>query len=160
MNFRKPGNAHLMLCAAALLGAHAAQACTVGESTEIRLPLDGVELSNLDRLNIADAVIAARRWPDVGIRAEVIVGAYVGEKQPERLKHARTARMTTYLTQLGISSENILIEPKTLTNQMVMRPDGTLNLYQIVVELRPLCSGSCERLCNRPDINPTSRAIP
>ncbi|RFU48899.1 hypothetical protein D0B32_03445 [Paraburkholderia sp. DHOC27] len=126
---------------------------------ETRLPFNSVDLSNRDRLAIADIVIKARRWPDVDIRADVFAGAYVGERDGERLKAERGALVTTYLIQLGIRPTNILIEPKTLTDEMVRKRDGTLDLHQVVIELFPLCDGSCARLCNDPRVIPKSKVI-
>jgi hypothetical protein len=65
----------------------------------------------------------------------------------------------TYLIQLGIKGENILIEPKTLTDEMVKNEDGSLNLHQIAIERAPLCKGGCERLCDDPRVTPNSKAI-
>ncbi|WP_321964137.1 hypothetical protein [Paraburkholderia sp. J7] len=137
----------------------AARACTINESMETRLPFNVVDLSNSDRLLIASIVIEARKWPEVDIQAVIIAGAYVGEKNGEKLKSERGAAVRDFLIQLGIKPQNILIEPKTLTDQMVKNEDGTLNLHQIAIELAPLCKGGCERLCDDPRVTPTSRAI-
>ncbi|WP_174479193.1 hypothetical protein [Paraburkholderia bannensis] len=126
---------------------------------ETRLPLNSIYLANDDRLAIANIVLEARQWPDVDIQAVVIAGAYVGEKNVEKLKSERGAIVSTYLVQLGIKPQNILIELKTLTDQMVKNDDGTLNLHQISIELVPLCNGGCEKLCNDPRVTPKSRAI-
>jgi hypothetical protein len=149
----------LLCCAAALFVVGRGYACTVGESVNLALPLDATQLSNQDRLHIADAVIAARQWPNVEIQAVVIAGAYVGERHLEHLKAERAANAKAYLTQLGIRDENILIDRKTLTDQMVRKPNGTLNLHQVTVELSPLCNGGCERLCDDPRVAPTSRVV-
>jgi hypothetical protein len=134
-------------------------ACTISESMETRLPLNSTYLTNDDRLAIANIVIEAKRWPDVDIQAVVIAGAYIGERNVERLKSERGATVSAYLVQLGIKPQHVLIEPKTLTDQMVKNEDGSLNLHQIYVELVPLCDGGCERLCNDPRVTPNSRAV-
>lgn len=136
-----------------------ANACTINESMETRLPYDSASLSNEDRLSIANIVLAARKWPDVDIQAVIIAGAYVGEKGGEKLKSERGAVVRAYLIQLGIKPQNILIEPKTLTDQMVKRDNGTLNLHQIAIELVPLCKSGCERLCDDPRVTPNSRIV-
>lgn len=136
-----------------------AYACTIDESAEARLPFNAVALSNDDRLSIANAVLEARKWPDVDIQAVVIAGAYVSEKNSNRLKDERGALVKSYLVQLGIKPQNILIEPKTFTDEMVKNDDGTLNLHQIEIELVPLCEGGCERLCDDPRVTPNSKAI-
>jgi hypothetical protein len=117
------------------------RACTISESMETRLPFDAVELSNKDRLLIANIVLDARNWPDVDIQGVAIAGAYVQEKNGEKLKNERGALVRSYLVQPGIQPQNILIEPKTLTDEMVRNTDGTLNLHQIAIELVPLCKG-------------------
>ena len=136
-----------------------AHACTIKEFTSMRLPFNSVHLSNADRLSIVNSVLEARKWPDVDVQAVIIAGAYVGERNGEKLKSERAAVVRAYLMQLGIKRENILIDPKTLTDEMVKKPDGSLNLYQIEIELVPLCKGSCESLCNDPRVTPRSKAI-
>ncbi|MDQ0624661.1 MULTISPECIES: hypothetical protein [Paraburkholderia] len=136
-----------------------ARACTVSESMETRLPFNAIELTNGDRLSIANIVLEAKKWPDVDIQAVIIAGAYVGEKDRERLKSERGELVKSYLVQLGINPQNVLIEPKVFTNEMVKNEDGTLNLHQISIELVPLCKGGCERLCDDPRITPHSRSI-
>ncbi|MBB3261960.1 hypothetical protein F4827_006834 [Paraburkholderia bannensis] len=142
----------LSICASAI-------ACTINETLETRLPFNSTSLTNDDRLAIANIVLEAKKWPDVDIQAVVIAGAYVGEKNAGKLKRERGAVVSAYLVQLGIKPQNVLIEPKTLTDQMVKNEDGSLNLHQIAIELVPLCHGSCERLCSDPRVTPTSRAI-
>lgn len=136
-----------------------ARACTISESMETRLPFNAIELTNGDRLSIANIVLEAKKWPDVDIQAVIIAGAYVGEKDRERLKSERGELVKSYLVQLGINPQNVLIEPKVFTNEMVKNEDGTLNLHQISIELVPLCKGGCERLCDDPRITPHSRSI-
>ncbi|MGY6152100.1 hypothetical protein ACW9YK_04555 [Paraburkholderia graminis] len=136
-----------------------ARACTISESMETRLPFNAVELTNRDRLSIANIVLEAKKWPDVDIQAVIIAGAYVGEKDRERLKSERGELVKSYLVQLGINPQNVLIEPKVFTNEMVKNEDGTLNLHQISIELVPLCKGGCERLCDDPRMTPHSRSI-
>jgi hypothetical protein len=136
-----------------------ARACTINESMEMRLPFNTVELSNADRLSIADMMLEARKWHDVDIQAVIIAAAYVGEKNVDKLKDERGAAVKAYLLQLGIKPANILIERKTLTDEMVKNRDGTLNLHQIAIELVPLCKNGCERLCDDPRVTPHSRAI-
>ncbi|QBQ98456.1 hypothetical protein E1956_02050 [Paraburkholderia pallida] len=109
---------------------------------------------------MADSVIEAKKWPEVQIQAIVIAGAYVGERNIDRLKAARAENVKAYLQQLGIKTENILIDRKTFTDEMVMRrSDGTLDVHQIIVELTPICKGSCAWLCDDPRVTPHSRAI-
>ncbi|SIT46937.1 conserved exported hypothetical protein [Paraburkholderia piptadeniae] len=137
-----------------------ASACTIGEEAQAHLPFNTTTLSNVDRLAIADIVIEAKRWPDVQIQAVVIAGAYIGERNVDRLKEARAENVKAYLQQLGIKSENILIDKKTFTDEMVVkRPDGTFCIRQVVVELTPICKGSCAWLCDDPRVTPHSRAI-
>ncbi|WP_232071218.1 hypothetical protein [Paraburkholderia pallida] len=137
-----------------------ASACTIGEEARVQLPLNTITLSNAGRLRIADSVIEAKKWPEVQIQAIVIAGAYVGERNIDRLKAARAENVKAYLQQLGIKTENILIDRKTFTDEMVMRrSDGTLDVHQIIVELTPICKGSCAWLCDDPRVTPHSRAI-
>ena len=137
-----------------------ANACTIGEEAQVQLPFNTTELSNADRLAIADAVIEAKKWPDVQIQAVVIAGAYIHEHNLDTLKEARAGNVKSYLQQLGIKSENILLDKKTFTDEMIVkRPDGTIGMHQIVVELTPLCKGSCAWLCDDPRVTPHSRAI-
>jgi hypothetical protein len=148
-----------MVVLAALSFSQSAHACSINEFMETRLPFNSTSLTNEGRLAIASIVLEAKKWPDVDIQAVVIAGAYVGEKNAEKLKSERGAVVSAYLVQLGIRPQNVLIEPKTLTDQMVKNEDGSLNLHQIAIELVPLCNGSCERLCGDPRVTPTSRAI-
>jgi hypothetical protein len=144
---------------AALSFSLSAHACSINEFIETRLPFNSTSLTNEDRLAIANIVLEAKKWPDVDIQAVVIAGAYIGENNAKKLKSERGAVVSAYLVQLGVKPQNVLIEPKTLTDQMVKNEDGSLNLHQIAIELVPLCHGSCERLCSDPRVTPTSRAI-
>lgn len=136
-----------------------AHACTIGESVRIPLPLNGLNITSAGRLRIADAVIEARKWPNVEIQAVVISGAYTKERSGEHLKEARAKAAMTYLQQLGIKSENIIIDKKTFTDDMVRKSDGALDLYQIDIELTPLCRDGCQRLCEDPRVTPRSKLI-
>jgi hypothetical protein len=137
-----------------------AHACTIGEEMATHVPFGVTDISNADRLVIANMYIEAKKWPDVQIRAEVIAGAYKGERGVERLKQVRGENVRAYLLALGIKSENILIDKKTFTDAMTGRaPDGSLTVEQIVVGLTPLCEGSCARLCNDPRVTPKSKLI-
>lgn len=137
-----------------------ATACTIFEEAQARLPFNTTTLSNRDRLALADSVIAAKQWPDVQIRAVVIAGAYIRERNLDRLKEARAENVKAYLQQLGIESQNILIDRKTFTSEMVgKRPDNTIDVRQVLVELTPICKGSCAWMCDDPRVTPHSRAI-
>ncbi len=137
-----------------------ARACTIGEGMETHVPFGATDISNADRLVIANMYIEAKKWPDVQIRAEVIAGAYKGERNLERLKELRGENVKAYLLMLGIKNVNILIDKKTFTNEMTGRaPDGSLTVEQIVVGLTPLCEGSCARLCNDPRVTPHTKLI-
>jgi hypothetical protein len=90
----------------------------------------------------------------------VIAGAYKDEQHLEWLKEVRGKNVKTYLLALGVKNENILIDKKTFTDEMVSRaPDGSLIVEQIVVALTPLCEGSCARLCNDPRVTPHTKLI-
>jgi hypothetical protein len=135
-------------------------ACTIGEEAQAQLPFNTTTLSNIDRLAIAHSVLEAKKWPDVQIQAVVIAGAYIGERDINRLKQTRAENVRAYLQQLGIKNENILIDKKTFTDEMVeKRTDGTLDIHQIIVELTPICRGSCAWLCDDPRVTPHSKAI-
>ncbi len=137
-----------------------AVACTIGEEAQVQLPFNATDISNADRLAIANIVIEAKKWPDVEIQAVVIAGAYKNEKNVERLKETRADIVKAYLQQLGIKIENILIDRKTFTDEMLVKhPDGAVTIRQIVIELTPICKGSCARLCDDPRVTPTSKAI-
>jgi hypothetical protein len=121
-----------------------ANACSISRIEAAQLPFNTTKLSNADRLRIADAMIKARQWPEVKIQAIVIAGAYIGESNPEQLEKDRAENVKAYLEQLGIRSENILVAPKNFTDQMVVKhPNGALEIEQVVVELTPICNGSC-----------------
>jgi hypothetical protein len=137
-----------------------AGACTIGEEAEIELPFNTTVLTNANRLAIVDAVIEARKWPDVKIQAVVMAGAYTAERNPDRLKEDRARNVMVYLQQLGIRSENILIEKHTFTDEMVVkRPDGTLGYRQVFIEFKPICKGSCAWMCDDPRVTPRTKVI-
>ncbi|MBN3787575.1 hypothetical protein [Burkholderia sp. Ac-20353] len=147
------------LALSACVGVAPAHACTIGESVRIPLPLNSTDVTNSDRLKIADAVIEAKKWPDVEIQAVIISGAYTKERDGEHLKDERAKVASAYLKQLGIKNDNIIIDKKTFTDDMVRKSDGKLDLYQIDIELAPLCRGGCQRLCDDPRVTPRSKAI-
>ncbi|WP_152036629.1 hypothetical protein [Burkholderia pyrrocinia] len=153
------GRTWVALTVSACISIAPASACTIAESIRIPLPLNNTDFSNSDRLKIADAAIEAKTWPNVEIQAVVISGAYTKERNGERLKDERAKVAAAYLTQLGVKSENIIIEKKTFTDDMVRNSDGTLDLYQIDIELAPLCRGGCQKLCDDPRVTPRSRMI-
>jgi hypothetical protein len=135
-------------------------ACKIGENMGTQLPFDSIDISNADRLVIANMYIEAKKWPDVRIRAEVIAGAYKSEHNIERLKEVRGENVRAYLLALGIKSENILIVKKTFTDAMATKaPDGSVTVEQIWIGLAPLCEGSCARLCDDPRVIPKSKLI-
>jgi hypothetical protein len=137
-----------------------ARACTIGEEMGAHLPFGATDISNANRLAIANMYIEAKKWPDVQIQAVVIAGAYKDERNLEKLKEVRGENVKAYLMALGVKSENILIDKKTFTDQMVGRePDGLLTVEQVVVGLTPLCEGSCARLCDDPRVTPHTKLI-
>nr|WP_057927546.1 hypothetical protein [Burkholderia ambifaria] len=137
-----------------------ATACTIGEEAQVQFPFNTTTFSNADRIAIANSVIEAKKWPDVEIQATVISGAYIKEKNVEELKDARAENAKLYLQQLGISADHILIDKKTFTDEMVVKqPDGTVNVHQMIVELTPICKGSCAWMCDDPLVVPRSKAI-
>ncbi|MDY7804815.1 hypothetical protein [Burkholderia stagnalis] len=137
-----------------------AMACTIGEEARLQLPFNTTTLSNADRVTIADSVIEAKKWPNVKIQAVVIAGAFVYEKNIEKLKDIRGENVKEYLQQLGISADQILIDKKTFTDEMITRqPDGTIKTNQIIVEFTPICKGSCAWMCDDPRVTPHSKLI-
>lgn len=123
------------------------------------MPFNATDISSADRLAIANAVLRAKKRPEVQIQSVVIVGAYKGESNVEMLKETGADNVKTYLQQLGIKSGNILIDKKTFADAMVTKhADGTLTIHQIVVELTPICKGSCAWLCSDPRVTPTRRS--
>ncbi|CAB3726628.1 hypothetical protein LMG22037_05221 [Paraburkholderia phenoliruptrix] len=137
-----------------------ASACTIGEEARAQFPLNTSVLSNADRLTIAGTVAEAKNWPDVQIQAVVIAGAYIGERNIERLKDARAETVQAYLEQLGVKRQNILIDKKTFTDAMVTKgPGNAIHLHQVIVELTPICEGSCASLCDDPRVRPHSKAV-
>ncbi|WP_175694066.1 hypothetical protein [Burkholderia ambifaria] len=137
-----------------------AMACTIGEEARLQLPFNTTTLSNADRVTIADSVIEAKKWPNVEIQAIVIAGAFVYEKDIEKLKDMRGENVNEYLKQLGISADHILIDKKTFTDEMITRrADGTIKTNQIIVEFTPICKGSCAWMCDDPRVTPHSKLI-
>ncbi|MCW5118010.1 hypothetical protein B7L17_006190 [Burkholderia cenocepacia] len=138
----------------------AATACTIGEEAQVQFPFNTTELSNSDRISIANSVIEAKKWPDVEIQAVVISGAYIREKDVDQLKNERAENAKYYLQQLGIDAKNILIDKKTFTDEMIVKqPDGAIDVHQMIVELTPICKGSCAWMCDDPRVTPHSKTI-
>lgn len=137
-----------------------AVACTIGEEARLQLPLNTTTLSNADRVTIADSVIEAKKWPNVEIQAIVIAGAFVYERNIEKLKDMRGENAKEYLQQLGISTDHILIDKKTFSDEMITRrPDGTIKTNQLIMEFTPICKGSCAWMCDDPRVKPHSKLI-
>ncbi|WP_233465642.1 OmpA family protein [Burkholderia ambifaria] len=138
----------------------AASACTIGETAALHFPFNTTTLSNADRVAIANKVIEAKRWPNVEIRAIVIAGAYFQESNIEKLKNIRAVNVKYYLLQLGISAKNIYIDKRTFTDEVASkRPDGSIDIQQVIVEFTPICKGSCAWMCDDPRVTPHSRLI-
>ena len=159
INSLKSGIATCLLVLSSILSGVAA-ACTIGEETQLQFSFNTTTLSNADRVAIANSVIEAKKWPRVKIQAVVIAGAYIREKDVEKLKGARADNVKAYLQQLGIGAENILVDKKTFADEMIeKRPDGTIKIHQVIVELTPICKGSCAWMCDDPRVTPRSKAI-
>lgn len=133
-------------------------ACTISESMEESLPLNSVNIPNIDRLKIVDMVIEARRWPGVEIRGIVYAGGYLLEHDPQALAKKRAAMLEEYLIKLGIDERNLWITTREIKASDVDFT-GNRSLNQIAVTLVPICEGGCERLCNDYRATPTSKAI-
>ncbi|MEF9440891.1 hypothetical protein OWS73_04680 [Burkholderia sp. 1B3(2022)] len=146
-----------VIALSACAGIFPAHACTIGESVRIPLPLNSVDVTNADRLKIANAVIEARKWPDAEIQAVVISGAYTTERNRERLKTERAKIASEYLKQLGIRNEHIIIDKKTFTDAMVRNSDGTLTLYQIDIELTPFAEAGVKGFATTRALRPEAR---
>ncbi|RQT22726.1 hypothetical protein DF037_27565 [Burkholderia contaminans] len=134
-------------------------ACTVMEFMETTLPFNAPELSNQDRLRVAEMMIEARKWPGATIGADVVAGAYVGERNRDRLMDARANDVKSYLKQLGVDENAIWINKLTFTEDMARNRNGDMDLHQIAIQLVPLCERGCGYLCNDPRVMPTSNAI-
>lgn len=134
-------------------------ACTISEDMLDSVPLNSTEIPNIDRLKIADMVYNAKQWPGVEIRGIISVGGYIKERDPIRLAEIRGAKLRDYLVQLGVKSEYIFIDRRTISVPYPVDSSGISGLLQIGVTLVPLCEGGCERLCNDSRVTPTSRAI-
>ncbi|WP_246637259.1 hypothetical protein [Burkholderia catarinensis] len=150
----------ICLLTMSMLLSGAATACTIGETAALYFPFNTTTLSNTDRVAIANKVIEAKRWPNVEIRAIVIAGAYFQERNIEKLKDIRAINMKDYLLQLGINAENIYIDKRTFTDEVASkRPDGSIDIQQVIVEFTPICKGSCAWMCDDPRVTPHSRLI-
>ncbi|MCA8296725.1 MULTISPECIES: hypothetical protein [Burkholderia] len=159
---RNPLGSSVAACALALSSMllNSAAACTIGEEARLQLPLNTTTLSNADRVTIADSVIEAKKWPDVEIQAIIIAGAFTHERNIEELKDMRGENAKEYLQQLGISTDHILIDKKTFTDEMITRrPDGTIKTNQMILEFTPICKGSCAWMCDDPRVTPHSKLI-
>ncbi|MCC8404057.1 hypothetical protein LJ655_19595 [Paraburkholderia sp. MMS20-SJTN17] len=157
---RARGNAVVAALAMSVSLYGSAGACTIGEEAEIELPFNTTALTSANKHAITIALIEAKKWPDVQIQAVIMAGAYTAERNMDQLKEGRAKNVKAYLQELGISSENILIEKHTFTDEMaVKRPDGTLGYRQVFVEFTPICKGSCAWMCDDPRVTPHSRVI-
>ncbi|QBR02110.1 hypothetical protein [Paraburkholderia pallida] len=135
-----------------------ASACTISEDMTSSLPLNSTEISNSDRINIANMVLAAKQWPDVEIRGIVYAGGYIRERNPKAMAAERAAVLKRYLIQVGVKESNIWVDTR-----IIKEPDvddkGKATLNQISVSLVPICEGGCGRLCNDPRVTPNSKVI-
>lgn len=146
----------LALCFIASVGS--ASACTISEDITSSLPLNSTDISNSDRVNIANMMLAAKQWPNVEIRGIVYAGGYVKERNPKAIAAERAAILKSYLVQLGVKEKNVWVDTR-----IIKEPDvddkGNATLDQISVTLVPICEGGCERLCNDPRVTPNSKAL-
>ncbi|WP_152036627.1 hypothetical protein [Burkholderia pyrrocinia] len=150
------------LSIAALISAFCIQhasACTISENMLESVPLNYAGIPNAYRLKMTDMVLAARRWPDVEIQAQIIASAYAGEHNALRLAQSRGEQLKNFLMQLGIKSQYIYVD--THINRTVYPVDSTGHggYLQLGVSLLPLCKNGCERLCNDPRVTPTTKLI-
>ena len=141
------------------LMSHAAVGCTIFEFMESRIPLNSVEIPNVDRVKIAEMVIKARTWPDTEIRGVVQPAAYIHERNPTVLVKERGDNLKAYLLQLGVKEENFWIEPRIVKESEARDAHGNLDIHQLGVTLFPICEGGCGRLCNDPRVTPVTKAV-
>ncbi|WP_233839030.1 hypothetical protein [Paraburkholderia sp. ZP32-5] len=132
--------------------------CRFIEHAYLQLPFNATALSNDNQRSIEKAVREAKKWPDVGIQAIVIAGAYIGERDLDVLQDRRGDAVKAYLRKLGIPGKDIYVEPKTLTEVFARKlPDGTTRVDQIEIELSPICEdGDCRWMCDDPRLWPNS----
>jgi hypothetical protein len=122
------------------------------------LPLNSTEISNSDRIRIADMMLVAKQWPNVEIRGIVYAGGYIKERNPKAIAAERAAILKSYLIQLGVKEANIWVDTR-----VIREPDiddkGVETLDQVAITLVPICEGGCESLCKDPRVAPNSKAI-
>ncbi|WP_322062272.1 hypothetical protein [Paraburkholderia sp. J63] len=156
-NFSREFVFHILaLCLVASVGQ--ASACNISEDMTSSLPINSTDISNTDRIKIANMMLSARQWPNVEIRGIVYAGGYIKERNPKAVAAKRAAVLKSYLVQLGVKESNIWVDTR-----IIKEPDvddkGNATLDQISVTLVPICEGGCERLCNDPRVIPTSKAV-
>ncbi|MDP9587347.1 UNVERIFIED_ORG: hypothetical protein J2791_006681 [Burkholderia contaminans] len=152
----------ILLAAAVLTGSffiHHASACTISENLLESVPLDYPGIPNAYRIKMADMVLAARRWPDVEVQAQIVASAYIAENNASSLAKSRGEQLKGFLTQLGIKPQYIYVD--THVNRTVYPVDSTGHggYLQLGVSLLPLCKNGCDNLCNDSRVTPTTRLI-
>ncbi|WP_157376203.1 hypothetical protein [Burkholderia ubonensis] len=134
-------------------------ACTISEDVVESVPLNYQGIPNSYRLKMVDAVLNARRWPDVDIQAQIVASAFVGENGPNELAESRGWQLRDFLIQLGIKRQYIYIDTHVMRSPYERDSTGNGGYLQLGASLLPLCKGGCERLCNDPRVTPNSRVI-
>jgi hypothetical protein len=123
--------------------------CRFLKSVELEMPFNTSEFSKEQKQAIETAVEDTKKWPKVEIQAFITAGAYTGERDLEILQERRGDVAKTYLTELGINSEDIYIGRKTMTDfYVVKRPDGEPAVQAISIEVNPICGGDCQWMCD------------
>jgi outer membrane protein OmpA-like peptidoglycan-associated protein len=146
----------LAICFVASVGN--ANACTISENMQSDLPLNAIEISNSDRIKIANMVLAAKQWPDVKIRGIVYAAGFIKERNPKALAARRAEVMKRYLIQLGVEEGNIWVDTRIFKKPNI-DDRGNATLDQMAVTLVPICEGGCAQLCNDPRVTPNSKVI-
>ncbi len=125
---------------------HAA-ACSFSFQMSAKMPTDSAELTNADRIRLANLVIDVRALPVPGSAAVVYSYASESEHSPRVLAARRSQTVTGFLSQMGIELAHIYVESTVVPRGKNDRND----VDQVDIQFTPLCPpGGCGFLCGTP----------
>jgi hypothetical protein len=124
-----------------------ALSCSFSLQMGARLPSGEVDLSNADRLKLANLVISVRNSPANDGIAVIYASANRQERQPAQLARNRAASVRAYLVQLGVDPSRMRVDA-----QVVDRAKSTAEQrHEVEIEFVPECPPQgCDSLCGAP----------
>jgi hypothetical protein len=119
--------------------------CSLGLQMSAKMPRNSAEMTNADRIRLANLTINVRTLP---MRSDAIIYGYAfaGEHDPAALASQRAQTVAQFLTQMGVAADLLHVESTIVASNGNRDPSE-----QVDIQFAPICpTGGCDFLCNTP----------